>query len=122
MHCGFTLELFVEKMKNNITFKEYLKSKEQLTEAFRQTPISLHKYVITKYCSLRLGESKEEQIIVDLRPQQLLLIEWEYNNNHEQKFISSISIKGNKQVSEDAVFTTYLPPEKIKKWLDRNTA
>lgn len=61
----------------NLSFIDYLKTKEQLRTALTETPYKVSKYCVTKYCKLEL---KESSIILALKPNHKLIVEWLYED------------------------------------------
>ena len=62
-------------MAKQLSFKEYLESKEKLREAVDNVPQRTAEYTLRKYCKLVVGENKESKIYVPLKPKQKVLVE-----------------------------------------------
>jgi hypothetical protein len=107
-------------MGMKLTFKEYLESKERLREAIAVTPKQTIQYTVKKYCKLVVGESKDEKEQINLKPNQKIIVEWLYNDidNPTPKKIIFEGVCPNID-SED--HSTYWQPQKLQKWLLRNT-
>lgn len=101
-----------------LTFKQYLDSKEQLRKAITNTPVSVMEYQIKKYCSLPIGETEEDKTLVVLKPKQMVIVEWKYDNI-DNPSIESIRFEGVSTIEEDIEHTTYWNSVKMKKWLMR---
>lgn len=104
---------------DTLTFKEYLNSKTRLVEALKETPIQQVRYDVRKYCKIPLGESKEAREYVSLKPKQVMIVEWHYEDidNPTPMKISFERPDG----SSNEIFETFWAGEKLRKWLTRNT-
>lgn len=102
----------------DLTFREYLDSKKQLRKAIEQTPVAVKEYEIRKYCSIALGETKEDAMNVALKPKQTIIVEWRYDNINDPTIIS-IKFKGVQALDEQ--YQTFWTSSKMKKWLGRHT-
>ena len=102
-----------------LTFKQYLEGKDQLRHAINNVPTTIVEYEVCKYCSLYVGESKEESTLVTLKPKQKVVVKWRYDSA-EKPSPEHISFIGINTLSEDnhQVFWT---GEKLHKWLMRHT-
>ena len=97
----------------NLTFKEYLESKERLREAIAQTPTRTVEYFVRKYCKLPVG-SKTEKAFISLKPKEKIIVEWLYEDINNPKPVIII-------VEESNEHTTYWQGWKLEKWLMCNT-
>jgi hypothetical protein len=106
-------------MDYNLTFKEYLTSKEKLREAIAKTPQRIATYSVRKYCKLILGETKEEKSQITFKPNQKIIVEWLYENidNPTPVKLNFIDVK---DIEPDENFETYWQGQKLLKWLNRN--
>lgn len=105
---------------SELTFKQYLDSKDQLREALKQTPVRKAEHVMRKYCKLPVGESKEEKEYIALKPKHKVFVEWLYEDPDNPK-LESVTFEGVDQVEEDKKHSSYWPDERFKNWLERNT-
>lgn len=103
-----------------LTFKQYLKSKEQLREALKLTPVRKAEYVMRKYCKLPVGESKEDKRYVALKPKHKLIVEWNYRDFDNPDLVS-ICFEDVDGVNNGEEFSSFWSDERFKKWLLRNT-
>lgn len=69
-------------MKINLSFKEYLESKERLKSACDNIPIVKHVYEVRKYCKVPLQENtdNDNKKYISLKPKDIIEILWEYEN------------------------------------------
>jgi hypothetical protein len=104
----------------DLSFKEYLQSKLQLRQAIEQTPRTVVEYEVRKYCSIALGENKEEGKIVGLKPKNKLIVEWRYDVINNPTIVY-IKFKDVQALDEQEEFQTFWPSTKLKKWLSRHT-
>jgi len=104
----------------DLSFKEYLKSKEQLRQAIEQTPRAVVEYEVRKYCSIALGENKEDRKIVGLKPKQTIIVEWRYDTISNPTIVS-LKFKNVQALDEQEEFQTFWNSSKLKKWLARHT-
>lgn len=106
-------------MDYNLTFKEYLDSKEKLREAVTKTPKRVASYTVRKYCKLIIGESKEEKSQMALKPNQKITIDWLYEDVDNPTPVS-LKFDGPKDVDAEQAHQTYWQGSKLLKWLNRN--
>lgn len=104
-----------------LSFKQYLESKKQLREAIEQTPVTVIEYEVKKYCSLCIGETKQESRTVGLKPKQQIIIEWRYDqlDDPTPTYIKFNNIKAVDLDEEQ--HPTYWSGKKLQKWLIRHT-
>lgn len=102
----------------HLTFKQYLESKAELREAIKQTPISIVEYHVKKYCSLSVGETKQDSSVVSLKPKHRLVVEWHYDNI-DNPSIESVKVIDS-ELQEDN-YSVYWSGAKFQKWLMRHT-
>ncbi len=107
-------------MAFNLTFKEYLKSKEELRTAFEKTPQQITEYTVSKYCKLMVGESKDDKEMVILKPNQKIVVEWLYEDIDNPTAIK-IMFEGVCAKVDTEDHHSYWPVGKLQKWLQRNT-
>ncbi len=107
-------------MAFNLTFKEYLKSKQELRAAVEKTPQQITEYTVDKYCKLMVGDSKDDKEMIILKPNQKIIVEWLYDDI-DNPTATNIKFEGvcSKVDSED--HNSYWQPAKLQKWLQRNT-
>ena len=103
----------------NLTFKEYLQSKQKLREAIQAVPHQKKEYLVTKYCKLVVGESKDEKEQISLKPNNKIIVEWLYHDVDAPTAVN-ITFEGvcNEVDSED--HRTYWQSYKLQRWLLRN--
>jgi hypothetical protein len=102
-----------------LTFKQYLESKEKLREAIANTPVSIVEYEIKDYCSIHLGEDKQDSTSVSLKPKYVITVEWLYEDLHNPT-AQSITISGA-TVDDSESFTTFWSSQKLQRWLARHS-
>ena len=107
-------------MGSKLTFKEYLESKEKLREAIKVTPQQTVHYTVSKYCKLIVGESKEEKEQINLKPNQSIVVEWLYNDIDNPTALK-ITFEGVCPNIDSHEYTSYWQPQKLQKWLLKNT-
>jgi len=107
-------------MRTNLTFKEYLESKEKLREAIKVTPKQTVEYTVYKYCKLVVGESKDEKEQVNLKPNQKIIVEWLYNDIDNPTPLN-ITFEGVCPDIDSLEYNSYWQPQKLQKWLLKNT-
>lgn len=107
-------------MGTNLTFKEYLESKEKLREAIKITPQQIVQYTVNKYCKLQVGESKDEKQQINLKPNQSIIIEWLYNDIDNPTPLN-ITFEGVCPNIDTLEYSSYWQPHKLQKWLLTNT-
>ena len=107
-------------MKANLTFREYLRSKEQLREAVNETPHQKKEYLVTKYCKLVVGESKDNKEQVNLKPNNKVIVEWLYEDMDEPTPVN-IRFAGVCEEVDNENHATYWQSYKLQRWLLRNT-
>ena len=102
-----------------LTFKQYLEGKEQLRKAIANTPTTIVEYEVRKYCSIYIGESKEEGRIIGLKPKHRMIVQWRYDDmeNPTPEYIKFVGINTIEE-DEQPVFWT---GQKLHKWLMRHT-
>lgn len=106
-------------MTTKLSFKEYLESKERLREAVKSTPQQETKYTVRKYCKLVVGENKEEKEQINLKPNQVITVNWLYED-FENPTPLSISFEGVKSIDEDETYSTSWQGYRLERWLNRN--
>lgn len=102
------------------TFKQYLESKEQLLRAIENTPISTTSYDVKKYCTLTLGESEDEKVLIGLKPKFQVIVEWSHADVHNPT-PESVRIVGSKDVDSIVKHEVFWTGNKLQKWLMRHT-
>lgn len=102
-----------------LTFKEYMESKQQLISAIESCPERTAVYKIRKYCKLPIGEGKEDNQSVVLKPKQKLIVKWKYFKETPDATSIQVADPGN-PLAEDEV-KTFWKSERLIKWLSRNT-
>ena len=107
-------------MTFNLTFKEYLKSKQELRAAIEKTPQQITEYTVDKYCKLMVGESKDDKEMVILKPNQKIIVEWLYNDIDNPTAVN-ITFEGVCEKVDSEEHKSYWQPQKLQKWLQRNT-
>lgn len=107
-------------MEFNLTFKQYLDSKEKLREAVTKTPQRVASYIVRKYCKLIVGESKTQKSQIALKPNQKITIDWLYENVDNPTPVS-LKFNGPKDIDAEQMYDTYWQGAKLLKWLARNT-
>ena len=107
-------------MGNNLTFKEYLESKERLREAIAITPQQIVHYTVNKYCKLIVGESKDDKEQINLKPNQAIIVEWLYNDIDNPTPLK-ITFEGVCPNIDSLNYKTYWQPQKFQKWLRKNS-
>lgn len=102
-----------------LTFKQYLESKEQLRKAIENTPVTIVEYEIKKYCSMAIGESKDESLPIGLKPKQKVIIQWRYDNfeNPTPDYVKFVGVNSIDESEEQPLFWT---GQKLQKWLLRH--
>ena len=106
-------------MEFNLTFKEYLASKEKLREAVTKTPQRVASYNVRKYCKLIVGESKKDKSQIVLKPNQKITVDWLYEDVDNPTPVI-IKFNGPKDIDVKQVYNTYWQGSKLLKWLARN--
>jgi hypothetical protein len=106
-------------MDTNLTFKEYLQSKEKLREAVQETPHTKKEYTVTKYCKLVVGESKDEKEQVNLKPNNKVIVEWLYEDI-DAPTVVNIMFEGVCDEVDAENHKTYWQSYKLQRWLLRN--
>lgn len=103
-----------------LTFKEYLNSKEQLREsAVTSTPQQTLSYAVRKYCKLAVGETKSVREYVNLKPKQRIVVEWLYTDIDNPTPIN-LKFEGVNDVNPDELHPTFWQGTKLMAWLTRN--
>ncbi len=106
-------------MGTNLTFKEYLESKEKLREAIAITPKQTVQYSVGKYCKLIVGESRDLKEQINLKPNQTIIVEWLYNDIDNPTPLS-ITFEGVCPITDANEYNSYWQPQKLQKWLLKN--
>ncbi len=103
----------------HLTFKQYLESKECLRKAIGNTPVTVIEYDIKKYCSIAVGEDKDQSTAISLKPKHKMIVEWSYANPSSPT-PNYIQLVGVDSINEDDQLDTYWSGNKLQKWLDRH--
>lgn len=106
-------------MSNELTFKQYLVSKEQLREAVKSTPQRTAEYVIRKYSKIAIGESKDDRKYVAVKPKHKIVVEWLYNDVDNPTPVN-LRFEGLDDVDPELEHLTFWSGSKLVKWLYRN--
>ncbi len=107
-------------MNTNLTFKEYLQSKQALREAVQETPHQKKEYLVTKYCKLVVGESKDNKEQVSLKPNNRIIVEWLYEDLDAPSAVN-ITFEGVCETVDSENHSSYWQSYKLQRWLLRNT-
>ena len=105
----------------DISFKQYLASKQKLREAITKTPIQTVEYVVKRYSKLPVGEDKENRNYVSLKPKQRIFVEWQYSNPTVVPKPISVRFEGVAQICENEDFQIMWSSKKLQQWLTKNT-
>jgi len=107
-------------MAANLTFKEYVNSKDQLRSATTNTPQRIAEYEVRTYCKLPVGETKEEKEHVNLRPKHKIIVEWLYEDVDNP---TPLNLRFEGPVDSDPLEerAALWQGERLLKWLLRNT-
>lgn len=103
----------------DLSFKEYLDSKRQLRAAIDQTPVSVKRYEVRKYCSIALGETKEDAKLIALKPKQKIVVEWRYDKL-ENPTVVHVKFIGVQTLNEGEEYQMFWTSSKFNKWLVRH--
>lgn len=103
-----------------LTFKQYLESKSMLLNAVNNVPRASVVYEVTKYCSIPIGESDEDKVLVGLKPKNKIVVEWTYSNPASPT-PESIRLIGTTSVLDDEKSLPFWNGDKLTKWLGRHT-
>ncbi len=101
-----------------LTFKQYLESREQLLKAIENTPIAVLEYNIKKYCSLPVGDNISEKQSISLKPKNTIIVEWCYENVDNPQ-PQSIRFPDS---SDDNEYNTFWTGKKLNTWLLRHAS
>ena len=104
-----------------LTFKQYLETKAQLRKAIENTPVSIVEYDVAKYCSIPLGETEEDRVLVSLKPKHKIIVEWRHDNV-DNPTPTSIKIDGVQNIDADEIHETFWTGNKLQKWLARHAS
>jgi len=107
-------------MSFELTFRQYLQSKDALREAVNETPQQTKEYLVTKYCKLVVGESKDNKEQINLKPNNKVIVEWLYDDI-DNPSITNITFEGVCDSIDSEDHTTYWQTYKLQRWLLRNT-
>ena len=105
--------------KKQLTFKEWLNTKDQLLEAVKRTPKRTAEYVVRKYCKLPVGESKEVREYIPLKPKQVITVDWLYEDI-DNPTPMGLRFQNVKNVEDTDQYATFWEGQKLLKWLLRN--
>jgi len=100
-----------------LSFKQFLDSKEQLLKAINNPPVNVLEYEIRKYCTLYVGDSQETKELISLKPKNKIIIEWLYEDLNDPQPIN-IQFEGLDYSDE---YVTFWSGTKLNKWLSRHT-
>lgn len=102
-----------------LSFKEYLDSKQKLLAALQETPVQTITYDVTKYCKLVVGE-KDNKEYVNLKPSQKIIVEWRYDSVFEPPIPVSLRFEDVKNIDSENQFSTFWHGVRLKNWLSKN--
>jgi len=105
----------------NLSFKQYLKSKEELREAIKRTPVQSIEYTIKRYCKLTIGENKETRDHVKLKPKQKIFVEWCYKNPDSTPTPTHVRFEGVRNIIETEEHPVMWNGQRLQNWLAKNT-
>lgn len=100
-----------------LSFKQYLESKEKLREAIKNTPQRTAHYIVRKYCNLTVGETKEEKTQIKLRPKHKIIVDWLYEDIDNP---TPVNIRFEGPPNNEQDYSTFWSGSKLLKWLVRN--
>lgn len=103
--------------KQQLTFKQYLDSKEKLREAVKTTPQRTVEYSVKKYCRIPVGPTKENRTYISLKPKHKIVVEWLYQDI-DNPTVVNLAFEGATDVTEK--YPTFWTSGKLTKWLQRN--
>jgi hypothetical protein len=104
---------------SQITFKQYLDSKDKLREAVKNTPQRTVEYTVRKYSKLAIGENKESKQYVPVKPKHKIIVEWLYDDVDNPTPVS-LRFEGIDNVDAQSEHLTFWSGSKLVKWLYRN--
>ncbi len=105
---------------SQLTFKQYLESKEQLLRVIEKAPITIQEHLIKKYCSIPVNEQDGEKIMVHLKPKNKLIVEWDYTNK-DKPIPLSVKFEGVIGLYEEDSYELIWNDEKIRQWILNNS-
>ena len=94
--------------------QEYLASKEQLTQAVKKQPNIVVEYEVVKYTKLPTGTSKDLCEYVNLKPKDVVSIEWLFDTQGDTATVVSFTIEGTR-------YHNFNGCDRVMKWLHTNT-
>jgi hypothetical protein len=104
-----------------LSFKEYLESKQKLLSALKETPVQTITYEVNKYCKLVVGEKDAKEYIA-LKPSQKIIVEWRYDSVYDPPIPVSLCFENVKTVDSENHFNTFWTGIRLKNWLSKNTS
>lgn len=107
-------------MGKQLTFKQYLESKQKLREAITNIPQRTARYSVKKYCKMVVGESKDDKQYISLKPNQTILVEWSYDDPTNPTVVK-IQYEDVTNINEDDEYETFWEGNRLQKWLEKNT-
>lgn len=99
-----------------MSFAEYVQTKQQLRESISKTPIYKQQYSVFKYCRLPLGESRDDSTHVNCKPKHVIEVTWRYISEDVSPELVSICVP---HAEFDG--NTYQTSDNMRKWLKGNT-
>lgn len=101
-----------------MSFSEYVNSKQKLREAVRIKPQKTRRYSVRRPCRLMVRNSKGKKYL-PLNKGQIVNVVWLYDNR-KKPIPMRIFFSGVKTIDEDERFYTTWSGEKLESWLGKN--
>lgn len=105
---------------SQLTFKQYIESREQLLKVVKKPPVVIHEHSVVKYCSIPVNEADgENKVTVHLKPKNKMIVEWDYANK-ESPVPLSIKFEGVIGLDSEDTFEPCWSPSKVYDWISKN--
>jgi len=104
-------------MKQALSFKDYLDSKQKLKEAGNNCPRVKFLYEVRKYCKIPLTDNlSEEKQYISLKPKDVIEILWEFESK-ESPVAKEVKLVFD---NDQTMYFSWNNP-KILKWVESST-
>jgi hypothetical protein len=103
---------------DNLSFKAYLKSKDELLSAIKLDKIHIATYEIYKYCRVIIKDSNGNKGYVNLKPGHIIKIKWLYDLNPDT-LPEPIDVQ--LEHIDNKKYSLYQKSKRMSKWLHNYT-
>ena len=106
-------------MIKNLSFKEYVESKNKLREAVKNIPQRTARYNMRKYGRLPIDEGEDDKQYINLKPKNTIVIHWLYED-FDNPTVVKLTFSNTDGIDENQQFNIQWTGKRLMNWLHKN--